>query len=155
GFAGLAMEQIADVAEKLVAEQEERFYPHEVIPEDISKLPEIARTLKARLPHVAVIEPEKLAESMEKAIAMFLAVTAVVSVISSIVGGLLIVNTMAMAVVERRREVAIKVAIGASTGQVALEFVLEAALMGLVGALLGTLAGAGSIQVLDPWILSK
>lgn len=154
-FAGLAMEQLAEIAEKLVSDQEERFYPHEVIPHDPADLPRIGKELKEKLPHVAVIEPEKLAQAMEKAVAIFLAITALVSVVSSIVGGLLIVNTMAMAVVERRREVAIKVAIGASTGQIASEFVLEAAIMGLTGALIGVLAGSGAIVVLDPWIISK
>jgi ABC-type antimicrobial peptide transport system permease subunit len=155
GLAGLAMEQLTKVIEKLLSEQEERFYPHEVIPENPSQLPAIGKELKEKLPHVAVIEPEKLAEAMEKAVAIFLAITAVVSVISSIVGGLLIVNTMAMAVVERRREVSIKVAIGASTGQVALEFVLEAAIMGFAGALIGTAFGCAAIEILNPWILNK
>jgi ABC-type lipoprotein release transport system permease subunit len=144
------MEQLTKVIEKLLSEQEERFYPHEVIPENPSQLPAIGKELKEKLPHVAVIEPEKLAEAMEKAVAIFLAITAVVSVISSIVGGLLIVNTMAMAVVERRREVSIKVAIGASTGQVALEFVLEAAIMGFAGAIIGTAFGCAAIEILNP-----
>jgi ABC-type antimicrobial peptide transport system permease subunit len=154
-FAALAKEQIEKIAERLVAEEQERYYPYEVIPEDPKKLEALALQLREKLPHIAVIEPEALAEAMEKAVAIFLAITAVVSVISSIVGGLLIVNTMAMAVVERRREVSIKVAIGASTGQIATEFVLEAAIMGFVGALIGVAAGCLAIVFLDPYILSK
>lgn len=154
-LAGMAAEQLEQIAAKFVEAQEERWYPHEVVPESGASLEAIAAGLREALPHVAIIEPEKLAESMEKAEAMFLAITALVSVISSIVGGLLIVNTMAMAVVERRREIAIKVAIGASTAQVALEFVAEAATIGLTGALIGIVAGVVATWRLDPWIMSK
>jgi ABC-type antimicrobial peptide transport system permease subunit len=154
-LAGIAANQLEQIAEKFVSAEEERWYPHEVVPEPGADLGAIASGLKTKLPHLSVIEPEKLAESMEKAVAIFLGIAAVVSVISSIVGGLLIVNTMAMAVVERRREVAIKIAIGASTAQVALEFVAEAAVMGLVGGVLGASAGIGAIAVIDPLIMSR
>jgi putative ABC transport system permease protein len=92
---------------------------------------------------------------MEKVVAIFLAITGVVSVISSIVGGLLIVNTMAMAVVERRREIAIRVAVGASALQVAGEFVVESALLSVAGTILGLGAGALAIAILDPVIVSR
>jgi len=66
GVGGLALEQLAHIAEKFVAAEEERWYPHEVVPDDPAKLPEIGRLLKERLPHLAVIEPAKLAAAMEK-----------------------------------------------------------------------------------------
>ncbi len=155
GLGGVATDALEKIAEKFVESQEERFYPHEVVPDREDRIDDIARALREKLPHVAVIDPEKLADSMEKAVAIFLAITAVVSIISSVVGGLLIVNTMAMAVVERRREVAIKAAIGGSASQIALEFVLEAGVMGLVGAVIGVSVGLVAIVVLDPWIMSK
>ena len=151
----LQVKQLEAFAERFVVEQGERYYTFEVVPTDLGKVHDIASALKQKLPHVAVIEPDALAAQMEKAVAIFLAITGVVSVISSLVGGLLIVNTMAMAVVERRREVAIKVAIGASTGQVASEFVFEAGIIGLAGAALGVAAGILAIALLDPWIVAK
>jgi cell division protein FtsX len=154
-FTGMAMEQLEAIADKVLTADADRWYPREVIPERREDIPAIAAEIRKRCPHVAVIEPEKMAEVMERTVALFIAITAAVSVISSIVGGLLIVNTMAMAVVERRREVAIKVAIGASTGQVAREFMLEAATIGLFGALLGILLGLGAIAILDTWFVSK
>ena len=151
----LQAKQLEALASKLVIEQGERYYTFEVVPDEPAKLAEITRTLKQQLPHVAVIDPETMAAQMGKAVAIFLAITAVVSAVSSIVGGLLIVNTMAMAVVERRREVAIKAAIGASTGQVAREFILEAGIIGLVGAVIGVASGIAAIGIMDPWIVSK
>ncbi len=154
-FTGVALEQLEAIADKVLTADADRWYPREVVPERREDIPAIAAEIRKRCPHIAVIEPEKMAEVMERTVALFIAITAAVSVISSIVGGLLIVNTMAMAVVERRREVAIKVAIGASTGQVATEFVLEAATIGLLGAVLGILLGLGAIAILDTWFISK
>jgi putative ABC transport system permease protein len=53
------------------------------------------------------------------------------------VAALGIVNTLAMAILERRREIGIMKAIGASDGDVMKLFFAEAAVMGLVGGILG------------------
>lgn len=57
------------------------------------------------------------------------------------VAGLGIVNTLAMAILERRREIGIMKAIGASDGDVKKLFFAEAAVMGLVGGILGVALG--------------
>ena len=57
------------------------------------------------------------------------------------VAGLGIVNTLAMAILERRREIGIMKAIGASDGDVKKLFFAEAAVMGFVGGILGVALG--------------
>ena len=57
------------------------------------------------------------------------------------VAALGIVNTLAMAILERRREIGIMKAIGASDGDVKKLFFAEAAVMGLVGGILGVALG--------------
>jgi putative ABC transport system permease protein len=57
------------------------------------------------------------------------------------VAALGIVNTLAMAILERRREIGIMKAIGASDGDVKKLFFAEAAVMGLVGGVLGVALG--------------
>jgi len=52
-----------------------------------------------------------------------------------------IVNTLVMAILERRREIGIMKAIGASDGDVKKLFLAEAAVMGLVGGMLGVVLG--------------
>jgi putative ABC transport system permease protein len=52
-----------------------------------------------------------------------------------------IVNTLVMAILERRREIGIMKAIGASDGDVKKLFLAEAAVMGLVGGMLGVALG--------------
>jgi putative ABC transport system permease protein len=52
-----------------------------------------------------------------------------------------IANTMVMSIYERTREIGILKAIGASPGNIRLLFVMEAALIGLVGGIAGVIGG--------------
>src|SRR5207245_8708899 len=58
-----------------------------------------------------------------------------------VVASLGIVNTLVMAILERRREIGIMKALGASDRDVQVIFFSEAAVMGLVGGLLGVSFG--------------
>jgi putative ABC transport system permease protein len=60
--------------------------------------------------------------------------------ISLIVGGIGIMNTMFMSVLERRREIGTMKAIGASTEQIRDLFIIESGMLGLAGGAIGLLA---------------
>jgi putative ABC transport system permease protein len=64
-----------------------------------------------------------------------------IALISLAVGGLSIINTMAMSVAERTREIGIKRAIGGSRLRVVREIVGESAVIGLIGGLVGLALG--------------
>jgi len=66
-----------------------------------------------------------------------------IAMISLIVGGIGIANTMYTSVLERRKEIGTMKAIGAKNSDILLIFLLESGLMGLVGGIVGALIGAG------------
>jgi putative ABC transport system permease protein len=65
-----------------------------------------------------------------------------VAMLSLLVGGLSTINTMAMAVAERTREIGIKRAIGASRWRIRREVVLESAAIGFIAGTIGLIVGA-------------
>ena len=73
---------------------------------------------------------------------IFNAIIIGVAVISLVVGGLSVINTMAMSVTERTREIGIKRAIGGSRRRIIRELVAEAGLIGAIGGVLGLALGA-------------
>jgi len=73
---------------------------------------------------------------------VFNAIIIGVAVISLVVGGLSVINTMAMSVAERTREIGIKRAIGGSRPRIIRELVTEAAVIGFIGGVIGLVLGA-------------
>lgn len=75
---------------------------------------------------------------------LFLIVTAImtaIAAISSIVGGIGIMNIMLVGVAERTREIGLRKAVGASNRQITIQFMIESLLMSLAGGVLGFVSG--------------
>ena len=97
----------------------------------------IMRAIGEALPQTRTVTGEDFDDQFGSTIAIFNAIILSVALISIVVGGLSVINTMTMSVTERTREIGIKRAIGASRGRIMSELVWEAGLMGFVGGLVG------------------
>jgi putative ABC transport system permease protein len=83
----------------------------------------------------------------------FFSLMILISGISLIVGGIVIMNIMLVSVVERTREIGVRRAIGATRSHIRWQFLTEAVLMSLGGGILGVLLGmsiAKAIAVFSP-----
>lgn len=71
-----------------------------------------------------------------------------IAAISLAVGGIGIMNIMLVSVTERTREIGIRKALGATRGNILLQFVIEAVVIGVAGGLLGIAAGVAGAKII-------
>lgn len=99
------------------------------------------RRLGEDAPTFSVITGETMSELAENIMGIIQIVIIAFASISLIVGGIGIMNTMYTSVRERTREIGIMKAVGAKNSDVLAIFLIESAIIGLIGGLGGTLLG--------------
>ncbi|WP_336085924.1 ABC transporter permease [Nocardia sp. SSK8] len=108
---------------------------------------ELRDRLAAGLPDYKVQNADEVREDMKKQVSEALTFInyflLAFGAIALIVGTFIIYNTFSMIVAQRLRELALLRAIGASRAQVGRSVVSEAVVIGLIGSVLGLLAGIG------------
>ena len=89
----------------------------------------------------AVITQDKLFETWGKMTGVFFLVMLTLSGIGLIVGGVGVVAIMMISVTERTREIGVRKALGATRGTILWQFLVEAATLTAIGAMVGLVVG--------------
>ena len=101
----------------------------------------MAARLQSTMSGIKASGPAAFAKEVGNATKILNAIVYGIALISLLVGGLSVINTMTMSVAERTREIGIRKAIGASHGQVVRLFLAESGFIGLLGGISGLLLG--------------
>jgi putative ABC transport system permease protein len=106
----------------------------------------------------AVFTVKDAVQLMGEALSIFKVVLIGVSSIALFVAGIGIMNVMLIRVIQRRPEIGIRRAVGASQGQIALQFLTEAVIKAVIGSVIGILLGIVGVFIYcsytkwDPWV---
>jgi putative ABC transport system permease protein len=104
----------------------------------------LAATANPRNPEeVEVSRPTDALEARDAADDTFTALFLGLGAVALFVGGVGIANVMVISVLERRSEIGLRRAIGATKGHIAVQFLGEALLLSLIGGLAGVAIGYG------------
>jgi putative ABC transport system permease protein len=109
----------------------------------------VATRIRAHLGHVTVVSPADAGAQLDRALGFLNSLILGSAVVALLIASLAVTNTMFTAVVERRREIGLRRVVGATRRQVIGRLVLEAAVLGLFGGLLGLVAGTGVLRGLN------
>ena len=114
-------EQIDEVGDRALAVLQER-YPDE---------------------EFSAVTQDQILGTVGRILGLLTTVLAAIAAISLLVGGVGVSNIMLVSVRERTREIGLRKAVGARTGDITVQFLIEAVVLTTIGGVLGILLGVG------------
>jgi putative ABC transport system permease protein len=94
------------------------------------------------------LTPDAMLSFIGQMLAMIAVVVVPVTMISLVVGGIVIMNIMLVSVTERTHEIGIRKSLGARQSDIRLQFLIEAILLAALGGAIGVLVGALCTELL-------
>jgi len=91
--------------------------------------------------HIHVMNYADMTSQANQVLSMLTLFLVLVAAISLVVGGIGVMNIMLVSVTERTREIGIRKALGARTGSILLQFLLESAIISFMGGVIGIALG--------------
>ncbi len=146
----------------LEIEEEENIQSVRVIVSDIEYAEDVAEDINENIDDILALSFKSLSRQLGGILDTINLAVMGIGAISAVVGGLGIMNTMIMSVMERRREIGIMKAIGAENSTILKQVLEESGMLSLVGGALGLLLGwlaaftisslSGFNAIVAPWL---
>ncbi|MDQ4120921.1 MAG: ABC transporter permease [Acidobacteriota bacterium] len=95
-----------------------------------------------------LVNTQELGGQIDQFTASIAAVVLPITAITLIVGGIVVMNIMLVSVTERTFEVGLRKALGATQKQILMQFLIESALLCIVGGIIGLLVAVGVTQLI-------
>lgn len=116
------------------------------------KLNNIILNLRRGYPVFEVESAKEQAEEMAQNQKMFQTIFYVISVISLLVGAIVIANIMLATIQERTREIGIRITVGARRRDIFLQFLVQTVLVTTIGGIMGIVVGLSLLDVVSKFI---
>lgn len=101
-----------------------------------------------------IATPEQLLGQLNSVLGIVQTVLLAIALIALVVGSIGIMNSMYTSVLERTRDIGVMRAVGATSKDILVIFLLESTLVGLFGGVIGVLAGIGVSKMFE-WVAAN